>query len=92
MWGKEAGECMARRWMLLTASLFVLVGCGPGYRVAFQSEFSITYWYAPGRQSIVTVQHHAQEYCGQYGKDAVPQAFFDGYSGNDISFICTTSG
>ena len=30
---------MARCRMLLTASLFVLAGCGPGYRVAFQSEF-----------------------------------------------------
>ncbi len=64
----------------------------PGYKVQFQSQSSITYWYNPARQSIVTVQRHAQEYCGQYGNDAVPQAFFDGYSGIDISFICTTSG
>jgi len=85
---------MEKRWLLITASLFVLAGCGrgPGYQVQFQSQSSITYWYDPARQSIVTVQRHAQAYCGQYGQDAVPQAFFDGYSGNDVSFICKTPG
>ena len=83
---------MAKRWLLMTASLFVLAGCGPRYKVEFQSESSITYWYDQTRQSFVAVQHHAQEYCGKNGRDAVPQAIFDGYSGTDISFICRARG
>jgi hypothetical protein len=84
---------MAMRSMLLTASLFVLAGCGPGYKVEFQSQSSITYWYDPARQSMGTVQHHAQEYCSQYGKDALPQASSgDAFTGISISFVCKTPG
>ena len=83
---------MAKHWLLMTASLFVLAGCGPKYRVEFQNESMITYRYDQTRTSITTVQHHAQEYCAKYGKDAVAQTLFFGDSGTDISFKCTMRG
>ncbi len=77
----------------MTAILSVLTACGPGYKVEFQSQSSITYWYDPARQSMGLVQHRAQEYCNQYGKDALPQASSgDAYTGISISFICKTRG
>ena len=66
-----------------------LTGCGPGYRVEFQSQTSITYWYDPARQTMGTVQNQAQIYCNQFGKDALPQAQSgDSFSGISASFIC----
>lgn len=69
--------------------MLLVAGCGPGYRVDFQSQSSITYWYDPGRQSMGSVQNLAQEYCSQFGKDALPQAESgDRFAGISASYLC----
>ena len=80
-------------WILFPAIPFVLAACGPGYKVEFQSQSSITYWYDPARQSMGSAQHRAQEHCNQYGKDALPQASSgDAFTGISMSFVCRARG
>ncbi len=80
-------------WRVVLMVVLFVAGCGPGYRVDFKSQSSITYWYDPARQSMGSVQHLAQEYCSQFRKDALPQAESgDRFTGISISFSCNQRG
>ncbi|WP_289296347.1 hypothetical protein [uncultured Reyranella sp.] len=73
----------------VACAALAVAGCGAGYKVEFQNDNSITYWYDPARQSMGSVQGLAQEHCARTGRDALPQASTgDRFSGISMSFVC----
>jgi hypothetical protein len=67
------------------------VGWGKPYEVEFENSSTITIQYDPLLTSIGKMQAVAQAYCGQTGRDAVPQSTLVSPLGTgvtNVTFAC----